>query len=295
MNKKKLSIVIPTFNGQKSIVDLSLELYSIFNYLDLEIIIVNDCSPDLTDIVIKKNIHKFGKLKYVRLKENCGETEAVKIGLQFCDYESIIIADDDFQHNPVEIKKLFEYSLGKNLDVIYTKFKKSKHSFFKIIGSKIYNKLLLSNKNKVDYISSFKYLKKKIILNFFNQDNYKDIDNYIINHKKLNIDNLEVIHYERKYGKSNYFFLSLSIEFLKRFNDFYKKIIKKMSYILIPLAIYLIFKIFKISYFFLVENKYPEGYPTLTLLMILNLLLSLIFLKNYFKKNIPIIEEMIEK
>ena len=47
-DQKLVSIVIPTFNGERSIEKLIEELNQIFNSLDLEIVIVNDCSPDNT-------------------------------------------------------------------------------------------------------------------------------------------------------------------------------------------------------------------------------------------------------
>ena len=45
-NDNLISIIIPTYKGEKSISDLVEELVDVFSDYKIEIIIVNDCSPD---------------------------------------------------------------------------------------------------------------------------------------------------------------------------------------------------------------------------------------------------------
>ena len=45
-NDNLISIIIPTYKGEKSISELVEELVNVFNEYKIEIVIVNDCSPD---------------------------------------------------------------------------------------------------------------------------------------------------------------------------------------------------------------------------------------------------------
>ena len=94
----QLSIVIPTFNNSEQITYLIEDLYNEFIDFNIEIILINDCSDDLTDVNIKSNIKKFKKFTYLRMKYNVGEIDAVKTGLKFVNFNNIIIMDDDYQH-----------------------------------------------------------------------------------------------------------------------------------------------------------------------------------------------------
>jgi len=54
-----ISIVIPTYKGSKTLDKLSKELISVFKNYKMEIVIVNDCSPDETYDVCKNLLKEF--------------------------------------------------------------------------------------------------------------------------------------------------------------------------------------------------------------------------------------------
>ena len=58
----QLSIVIPTFNNSEQITYLIEDLYNEFIDFNIEIILINDCSDDLTDVNIKSNIKNLKNL-----------------------------------------------------------------------------------------------------------------------------------------------------------------------------------------------------------------------------------------
>ncbi|MCH7826695.1 MAG: glycosyltransferase, partial [Bacteroidetes bacterium] len=94
-NKKKLiSIVIPVYNGEHSIgklVDSIIEqLNNIFN---LEIILVDDHSPDDNSLEVCKKLYaKYPNIvKFYALAKNVGEHNAVMAGLNNSNGNYVVI------------------------------------------------------------------------------------------------------------------------------------------------------------------------------------------------------------
>ena len=92
-----------------------------------EIIIVDDCSTDGTENLIKKLQYKFKKIKYFKNKENLGSGLSFIEGLKNSTNKYLVMLNsDDFY--PKEIEKLFKYQIKFNLDVAYGKMAIKKSS-----------------------------------------------------------------------------------------------------------------------------------------------------------------------
>ncbi|MBU1031243.1 MAG: glycosyltransferase [Nanoarchaeota archaeon] len=89
-----LSIIIPLFNGSKTI---AKTLHSIIdnNHSDFEIIIVNDASTDNFENEISPILTKFQKIKIINLKENHGAAFARNVGIDNAKGEIIVFIDSD--------------------------------------------------------------------------------------------------------------------------------------------------------------------------------------------------------
>lgn len=91
--KAKLSVIIPVYNTEKYI---GRCLNSIINQslLDLEIIVVNDASPDNSDSVIQSYLND-KRIKYFKLNQNYGLGHARNVGLNIATGEYITFIDSD--------------------------------------------------------------------------------------------------------------------------------------------------------------------------------------------------------
>ena len=70
-NQKLISIIIPAYNAEHSIARLCKELFKTFEKFQVEIIIVNDCSPDKTHEECLKLIKSYpNNLTYMKLSKN---------------------------------------------------------------------------------------------------------------------------------------------------------------------------------------------------------------------------------
>lgn len=89
------SIIIPTFNSEQYIrrcIDAILEQEEISSY---EIIIVDDCSTDSTQSIIKDYADSDSRIKYKFLDMNSGPGVARNIGLSMVSFENVLFCDSD--------------------------------------------------------------------------------------------------------------------------------------------------------------------------------------------------------
>ena len=117
---KKLSILIPTYNEERHI----LEVLRIVNKVDLkdlklnkEIIIIDDGSKDKTTEILKKNKKLYTKL--IRLKKNRGKGFALRQGIKETTGNIILIQDADLEYNPYQYPELLKPILKGKTEVVY--------------------------------------------------------------------------------------------------------------------------------------------------------------------------------
>lgn len=220
----KVSIVIPVYNGEKSIGLLVDELISKLEDLySLEIVLVNDCSPDNSEDVCIELARKQPEIVcFYSLAINVGEHNAVMAGLNKCTGECAVIMDDDFQNSVSEVIKLVDYMLNNNYDVIYTYYKTKHHSRFRNMGSRFNNWVatFMLNKPSDLYLSSFKILNRFLIDEVIKYNlPFPYIDGLILR-TTSNIGKIEVNHDKRLIGKSNYTLRKLISLWLNMFTNF---------------------------------------------------------------------------
>src|SRR5476649_1535502 len=106
-----LSIVVPVYNGAKTVGELvaALELLPIPG--GIEIVLVNDGSPD-DSLAVCRDIAATASVPVtlVNLSRNFGEHNAVMAGLRFARGGHVITMDDDLQNPPGEVQRLFEHA-----------------------------------------------------------------------------------------------------------------------------------------------------------------------------------------
>jgi glycosyltransferase involved in cell wall biosynthesis len=96
-----VSVIIPTYNGEKKIPILLKALKS-QTFSDFEIVIVVDGSTDNTVAVLKELEKDFRKLKIV-VQENQGRAVVKNRGVRECSGDLLIFYDDDMEPDPQSV------------------------------------------------------------------------------------------------------------------------------------------------------------------------------------------------
>ncbi|MBA2859152.1 glycosyltransferase involved in cell wall biosynthesis [Methanococcus maripaludis] len=131
----RLSIIIPAYNEEKTILKTLEEVVAVKLPIDKEIVIVNDGSTDKTATIIENSIKKFPEsdIKFIS-KKNGGKGSALKEGIRSSKGEIIIIQDADLEYDPKDYSKLITPILEKKVKVIYGSRIKNKENEYSNIS-----------------------------------------------------------------------------------------------------------------------------------------------------------------
>ena len=212
----KLSVIIPVYNSEKTIGSLVEKLQNTLSEITFEIVLVNDASRDGSERVGMQLAKTYPNVRFISLRRNYGEFNAVMCGLNWAYGDYCVMIDDDFQNPPEEILKLIEVAERGDYDVVYTYYAKKQHSVSRNLGSKLVNWLTsyLLNKPKDLYLSSFKLIRREVVQEIIKyQGPYPYIDGLVFRITK-NIGTVQVTHLKREEGISNYTWRKLISLFL---------------------------------------------------------------------------------
>jgi undecaprenyl-phosphate 4-deoxy-4-formamido-L-arabinose transferase len=218
-----ISIVIPVYNGARSIGPLVDRLIDVLNTHTLQIVLVDDGSPDDSDVVCRSIYHRYPEtITYVKLARNFGEHNAVMAGLRHARGDYVVIMDDDFQNPPEEVTRLVDFACTHGYDVVYTYYTRKQHHWFRNLGSRLNDRVanFMLNKPPDLYLSSFKCLNRFTVREILAyQGPFPYLDGLVLRCTR-NIGRIEVRHEPRREGHSNYTFRKLVRLWLNMFVNF---------------------------------------------------------------------------
>jgi len=171
---KRLSIIIPAYNEEKtiSIILDKIRNVRLIHDIEKEIIIVNDCSIDGTEKVVKEYIATCNdmQIKYYSLSRNSGKGAAIHAGILKATGEYLLIQDADLEYDPFEYNTLLKPIVHGFADVVYgSRFMGGNPHrilfFWHTIGNRLLTFLsnMFSNLNLTDMETGYKVFRTDII------------------------------------------------------------------------------------------------------------------------------------
>src|SRR3989338_1899744 len=202
-----VSVVIPVFNEKESLKELSSKLVNVLERIgtNYEVLFVDDGSTDGSFDFIKEINEKNHSIRGVQLRKNFGKAVALSTGFQRARGKIIVTMDGDLQDEPEEIPKFLQ-KIKEEYDLISGWKQKRNDHFFRVISSKIFNKMtaLFTGVRLHDINCGFKCYRREVL----EQINiYGELYRYIpilVAGRGFRVSEIPVEHHYRRFGKSKY-------------------------------------------------------------------------------------------
>ena len=206
-----LSIVVPVYNEQESLPELTQWIKSVCNKegYSYELIFIDDGSSDKSWETIK-NLGKSNKnIKAVSFRRNYGKAAALHTGFRLASGDVVITMDSDLQDSPDEIPALYNMIKEEGYDLVSGWKKKRYDPFLKRVTSRFYNYTarLSSGIRLHDFNCGLKAYRNEVVKSI---EVFGEMHRYIPILAKeagfMKIGEKVVEHRPRKYGTTKYGF-----------------------------------------------------------------------------------------
>lgn len=137
----KITIIVPTFNEERTINTILKKIDDIDLGVKKEIIIVDDGSTDKTLSVISDFQFQNSKAEIIRHRKNKGKGAAIQSAIKSSTGDIIVIQDADLEYDPNDIPRLIKPIIEKKAKVVY--------------GSRLRIKPILFGKNRTPFLTHF--------------------------------------------------------------------------------------------------------------------------------------------
>jgi len=116
----KLSLIVPCFNEESTLSACIERILSLKQCeMDLEIIIVDDCSKDKSREIASQLTGKFPEVRLLTHQVNRGKGAAIRTGLMEAQGEYIGIQDADLEYDPMQYTNLLQIMIDEKADIVY--------------------------------------------------------------------------------------------------------------------------------------------------------------------------------
>ena len=215
--KKKLSIIVPCYNEEKTIPLFYKEITKTaqkMDYLIFEFIFVNDGSRDLTLNILKKLNKKDKRVKYISFSRNFGKEAAMYAGLEKSTGDYVTLMDADLQDPPSMLEEMYKYINEEDYDCVGTRRVTRKgepviRSFFARQFYKIINKL--SDIEMVDGARDYRLMTRQMTDAIINLKEYNRYSKGLFSFVGFKTKWLEYENVERVAGETKWSFWKLFI------------------------------------------------------------------------------------
>jgi len=206
MTKQTVSIVVPVYNEDESILSLYHEIKDALTIFPIhEIIFINDGSNDTSLDTINTLVEQDISITLIDLYSNFGKAFALNEGFKVATGDIIITMDSDLQDDPAEISNLVN-KINEGWDMVSGWKVDRQDPITKRWPSKLFNTIMryVTNVKIHDFNCGLKAYRQKVVKSL---DLYGGMHRYtpaLAAQKRLSVTEIPVNHRPRMFGVTKY-------------------------------------------------------------------------------------------
>ncbi|HRF74975.1 MAG TPA: glycosyltransferase family 2 protein [Chitinophagales bacterium] len=216
MTVKKLSVIVPAYNEEATIATIltTLSNVQLIHDIEMEIIVVNDCSRDNTaaNLAAFMAAHPQVNIRAFHHEKNKGKGAALHTGIANATGDFTVVQDADLEYDPWEFNILLKPIVERNADVVYgSRFMGGKPHrilfFWHSIGNKFLTRLsnMFSNLNLTDMETCYKLVRTSILQSITLKENRfgfePELTQKLAKVKNIAIYEVGISYYGRTYAE----------------------------------------------------------------------------------------------
>ena len=166
----KISVIIPCYNEEHTILKVIRLVHESLNRYEYEIILVDDASKDNTKMLLEEYSRSDEKLEVIYHDINSGKGAALRTGFNAAIGDVVIIQDADLEYDPSDYGKLIKPIQEGKADIVYgSRFKSGDAGrvlyFWHQIGNMFLTFLsnMFTNLNLTDMETGYKVFRKEVL------------------------------------------------------------------------------------------------------------------------------------
>lgn len=204
----RVSVVVPVYASADCLPELVHRVGEACagRFDDVELILVNDGSPDDSWDVIAELAEGRPWVTGLNLRMNVGQDNALMAGLHHSTGDVVVIMDDDLQHDPADIPALATALEREGADVAYARFERLEQALWKRLGSWFNDRVavLLLRKPRELYMSPFKAIRRGVVDEICRYDGpFPYVDGLLFT-VTSNTTEVSALHHSRFAGTGSY-------------------------------------------------------------------------------------------
>ncbi|MGI9370353.1 MAG: glycosyltransferase family 2 protein [Ruegeria sp.] len=203
----EISIVVPVFNEEESLIPLCEQLHTVMHEIafEFEIIFVDDGSTDASPQRLDALADQYDYVCCISFRRNFGKAAALDAGFRVARGEIVITMDADLQDDPHEIPNFLAALRDGNDVVSGWKFVRN-DPVNKTLPSKVFNRVVsrLSGVNLNDFNCGFKAYRAEALQDL---SLYGELHRFIpvlLHWRGYRIGEISIKHHARQFGESKY-------------------------------------------------------------------------------------------
>ncbi|CYV25030.1 glycosyltransferase family 2 protein [Streptococcus suis] len=225
---KKLSVVVPCFNEEKTIVPFLEAITKIENELSSKLqfsyIFIDDGSSDGTLKVLKEVSSQNPNIHFISFSRNFGKEAALLAGLESTDGDFVTVMDVDLQDPPELLIEMYS-KINEGYDIVATRRSNRTgepviRSFFANLFYKIMNRV--SSTEMVDGARDFRLMTRQVVNSILELKEVNRFSKGLFSWVGYNVTYISYENRERIAGETSWNFWSLfkySVEGFINFSD----------------------------------------------------------------------------